>query len=42
LREFVASEKRHRREERDRQVLAANRDRIDRDARMLVTEQAEL
>jgi len=41
VREFVTHQKRHEREEGDRQILAANRGRIEREARILVAEQAE-
>jgi len=41
VREFLADQKRHESEESDRRVLAANRDRIEREARMLVAAQAE-
>lgn len=42
VREFLAHQKRHDREENDRRVLAVNRGRIEREARMLVAEQAGL
>lgn len=42
VREFLAHQKRQEREESDRRVLAANRGQIEREARMLVAEQAEL
>ena len=42
VREFLAHQKRHKREASDRRVLAANRERIEREARSLVTEQADL
>jgi metal-responsive CopG/Arc/MetJ family transcriptional regulator len=42
VREFLAHQKRHEREESDRLVLAANRERIEREARSLVTAQADL
>jgi metal-responsive CopG/Arc/MetJ family transcriptional regulator len=42
VREFLAHQRRHEREENDRRVLAANRERIEREARILVAEQAQL
>jgi metal-responsive CopG/Arc/MetJ family transcriptional regulator len=42
VREFIARERKHEREQRDRQVLAANREQIERQAQALVGEQAEL
>lgn len=41
VREFVGRQKRQEREESDRRVLAANRQRIERQAAALVIEQAE-
>lgn len=41
VREFVARRKRHEREESDGRILAANRARIEREARALIGEQAE-
>jgi metal-responsive CopG/Arc/MetJ family transcriptional regulator len=41
LREFIARHQRHEREEKDRQILAANRKRLEREASALVAEQAE-
>lgn len=39
--QFLAHQKRHEREESDRRVLAANREQIEREARVLVAEQAK-
>lgn len=41
VREFIARRKRDEREESDREILAANRGRIERQAEALVGEQAE-
>jgi len=41
VREFIARRKRHEREESDREIVAANRERIERQARALVGEQAK-
>ena len=41
VREFIARRQRHEREERDRQILGAHRDRIERQAAALVAEQAK-
>jgi len=41
VREFLAHQQRHEREKSDRRVLAANRDQIEREARVLVAEQAK-
>ena len=41
VREFISRRKRHEREESDRQIMAAHRERIERQARVLVGEQAE-
>lgn len=41
VRQFLAHQKRHEREENDRRVLAANREQIEREARVLVAEQAK-
>ncbi len=42
VREFLAHRRRHEREERDRRILSAHRDRIERQAASLVAEQADL
>jgi metal-responsive CopG/Arc/MetJ family transcriptional regulator len=42
LREFIARQRRHEREERDRPILGAHREQIERQAASLVAEQAEL
>jgi metal-responsive CopG/Arc/MetJ family transcriptional regulator len=42
VKEFLARKQRREREERDRRVLAAHRDEIERQAAALVAEQAEL
>jgi hypothetical protein len=42
LREFIARQRRHEREKRDRRILGAHRDQIERQAASLVAEQAEL
>lgn len=42
VQEFIARHKRREREEEDRRILAANRQRIARQAEALVAEQAEL
>ena len=39
--QFLAGQKRHEREESDRRILAANREQIERAARVLVAEQAK-
>jgi len=39
--EFIARQRKRDREENDRRILAAHRDRIDRQAAALVAEQAE-
>lgn len=41
VQEFIARERRHEREEKDRRVLAAHRELIARQAEALVAEQAE-
>jgi metal-responsive CopG/Arc/MetJ family transcriptional regulator len=41
VRQFLAYQKRHEREENDRRVLAANRKQIEREVRVLVAEQAK-
>lgn len=41
LQEFIARERRHDREEKDRRVLAAHRDMIARQAEALVADQAK-
>jgi metal-responsive CopG/Arc/MetJ family transcriptional regulator len=41
LREFLARQRRHEREERDRRVLSAHRTEIERQGASLVAEQAE-
>jgi len=42
VREFLAHRQRHEREERDRRILSAHRDEIERQAAALLAEQAEL
>ncbi len=42
VREFIARERRHEREEKDARILRAHRERIEREAAALVAEQAEL
>lgn len=42
LREFIARHRRREREESDRRVLAANRERIERQLNALVADQADL
>jgi len=42
LQEFISRRRKHEREEGDRKVLAANRERLARQANALVAEQAEL
>ena len=41
VREFIDRQRRREREEADRRILAAHRDRIERQAEALVAEQAE-
>ena len=41
LQEFISRQRRHEREEGDRRILAANRERIGRQAKALVAEQAD-
>ena len=40
VREFICRRKRHEREESDREILAANRERLERQAQALIGEQA--
>jgi len=40
VREFICRRMRHEREESDREILAANRERLERQARALIGEQA--
>ena len=42
LQEFIATQRRHAREEGDRKILAANRERLEHQATALVAEQADL
>jgi metal-responsive CopG/Arc/MetJ family transcriptional regulator len=42
VREFLARHRRHEREDRDRRILSAHRDEIERQAAALLAEQAEL
>lgn len=41
VREFLARQRRHEREEKDRRILSAHRTEIERQAALLVAEQAE-
>jgi metal-responsive CopG/Arc/MetJ family transcriptional regulator len=41
VREFIGRQRKHEREERDRRILGAHRDQIERQAASLVAEQAE-